>query len=228
MTMGIAFRLSRAVRQYGVGDAAVRALDDVSLEINQGEIVALVGASGSGKSTTLNLLGCLDTPTSGNVEILGQSLAGLNTNRLAAVRRDYIGFVFQSFSLLPRVTALENVALPLAYRGVGAAERRDRAMAALASVGLEQRYSHTPAQLSGGQQQRVAIARALVTEPPVILADEPTGNLDSVRSQEIVELLFGMAQQAGRTLVMVTHDHAIAARAPRRISFADGRIIEDR
>jgi putative ABC transport system ATP-binding protein len=227
MTMGIAFRLNRVVRQYGVGDAAVRALDDVSLEIAQGEIVALVGSSGSGKSTTLNLLGCLDTPTSGSVEILGQSLTGLKPDKLAAVRRDYIGFVFQSFSLLPRVTALENVALPLAYRGVGAAERRERAMAALASVGLEQRYGHTPAQLSGGQQQRVAIARALVTQPPVILADEPTGNLDSVRSQEIVDLLFGLAKEAGRTLVMVTHDPAIAARAPRRIRFADGRIIED-
>ena len=228
MTMGIAFRLTSVVREYGVGDAAVRALDDVSLEISQGEIVALVGSSGSGKSTTLNLLGCLDTPTSGSVEILGQSLEGQKPDKLAAVRRDYIGFVFQSFSLLPRVTALENVALPLAYRGVGASERRERAMAALASVGLEQRSGHTPAQLSGGQQQRVAIARALVTQPPIILADEPTGNLDSVRSQEIVELLFGMAQQAGRTLVMVTHDPAIAARAPRRIRFADGRIIEDR
>ena len=213
-------------KTYGAGDQAVHALAGVSLDIAAGEFVAIMGASGSGKSTLLNVLGCLDRPDTGEYRLAGEPVQGLSADRLAEVRNRRIGFVFQQFNLLPRTTAQENVELPLVYAGVPAAQRHERALAALAQVGLAGRAHHTPAQLSGGQQQRVAIARALVTQPSLILADEPTGALDSRTSDEVMQLLAGL-HAGGITVVMVTHESDVAAWAQRRLVFRDGRIVED-
>jgi putative ABC transport system ATP-binding protein len=214
------------VKTYRMGEQVVQALNDVSLDIGQGEFVAIMGASGSGKSTLMNILGCLDRPTSGTLHLAGEEVDGLNGDALASIRNRRIGFVFQQFNLLPRTSALDNVELPMVYAGVKPAERRTRALAALQRVGLGERAMHTPAELSGGQQQRVAIARALVNNPSLILADEPTGALDTHTSEEIMRLLAELNAQ-GMTIVMVTHEADIALWARRRIVFRDGRIVED-
>jgi putative ABC transport system ATP-binding protein len=214
-------------KTYTAGAQQVPALRDVTLAIDEGEFVAIMGASGSGKSTLMNILGCLDRPTSGTLLLAGDEVARLTGDALAAIRNRRIGFVFQQFNLLPRTSAVDNVELPMVYAGVGPAERRARALAALARVGLEDRALHTPAELSGGQQQRVAIARALVNDPKLILADEPTGALDTRTSEDIMRLLAGLNAQ-GMTVVMVTHENDIAEWARRRIVFRDGRVVEDR
>ncbi len=212
---------------YGHGEAAVAALAGIDLTIRDGEFVAVMGPSGSGKSTTMNILGCLDTPTGGHYYFRGTDVGTLTRDQLALLRRYYIGFVFQGFNLLKRTTALENLELPLIYRGIAAAERRTRAMKALEQVGLADRGHHTASELSGGQQQRVAIARALVTDPSVMFADEPTGNLDSARSHEIMKLLTALNAERGLTIVLVTHEEDIAAYAKRQIRFLDGHIESD-
>ncbi|MEY4543993.1 MAG: hypothetical protein RL685_188 [Pseudomonadota bacterium] len=222
-----AFELRGVSKIYGSGAAEVRALDNVSLHIRAGEHVAVMGASGSGKSTCMNILGCLDRPSSGEYLFHGSNVAALDRDQLALLRRCYIGFVFQGFHLLHRTSALDNVELPLLYRRISANERRDRARAALAAVGLEGRERHTPSELSGGQQQRVAIARALVTEPSLLLADEPTGNLDSERSLEIMKLLVHLNVERALTIVMVTHEPEFAHFAQRIVRFRDGRIVAD-
>lgn len=214
------------VKTYTMGDQTVHALRGVSLDIAEAEFVAIMGASGSGKSTLMNIMGCLDLPTSGEYRLAGESVEGMHGDQLASIRNRRIGFVFQQFNLLPRTSALENVELPMVYAGIHSAERRDKAKAALARVGLGERMDHTPAELSGGQQQRVAIARALVNHPQLILADEPTGALDSQTSEEIMKLLTELNQQ-GMTVVLVTHEHDVAAWAKRRIVFRDGKIVED-
>jgi putative ABC transport system ATP-binding protein len=214
------------VKVYAMGDTEVRALAGVSVDIDEGEMVAIMGASGSGKSTFMNVLGCLDTPTAGEYRLDGESIAGLSADALAAIRNRKIGFVFQQFNLLPRTSALDNAALPLLYAGVSAHERRERALAQLTRVGLGSRADHHPAQLSGGQQQRVAIARALVNAPRLILADEPTGALDSVTSLEVMALLQQLNRE-GITVVLVTHEHDIAAFATRAIHFRDGKVVRD-
>jgi putative ABC transport system ATP-binding protein len=210
---------------YGSGDTAVHALRGIDLRIEAGEFVALMGPSGSGKSTCMNLLGCLDTPSAGTYRFEGRDVSALSRDERALLRRRAIGFVFQGFNLLGRTSALENVELPLVYRGLRGIERRKLAMEALASVGLTGWEEHTPAQLSGGQQQRVAIARAIVTTPPLLLADEPTGNLDSARAGEIMELLARLNRERGIAIVLVTHDAAIARWASRTVNFFDGRIV---
>jgi len=209
---------------YGQDQSRIWALREVDLIIKQGEFLAIMGPSGSGKSTAMNVLGCLDAPSAGEYFFRGVSVGGLNRNQRALLRRHYLGFIFQGFNLLNRTTALENVELPLIYRGISARERRRQAMLALGKVGLEDRAGHSPAELSGGQQQRVAIARALVAEPAVILADEPTGNLDSSRSLEIMELLVSLNRTLALTVVMVTHEEDMAAYADRIVRFRDGRI----
>ena len=219
--------LERVSKVYGEGEAAVLALDDVSVDLARGEFVAITGASGSGKSTVLNILGCLDLPTRGTYRIEGVPVQDLRADVLAALRNARFGFVFQNYNLLPRTSALENVSLPLLYAGLGAREREARARAALAEVGLADRANARPNQLSGGQQQRVAIARALVNAPEVILADEPTGNLDSKKGAEVMQLLARLNHEHGITVVMVTHDANCAAWAPRQIVFRDGRILSD-
>jgi putative ABC transport system ATP-binding protein len=211
---------------YAMGGQTVHALRGVSLDIAAGEFVAIMGASGSGKSTLMNILGCLDQPSTGEYRLAGEAVQGMAGDQLAAIRNRHIGFVFQQFNLLPRTSALENVELPMVYAGVRANDRQRRALAALQKVGLAERAAHTPAELSGGQQQRVAIARALVNEPQLILADEPTGALDTQTSEDIMRLLAGLNAQ-GLTVVLVTHEHDIAAWARRRIVFRDGRIVED-
>ncbi|MGL6113178.1 MAG: ABC transporter ATP-binding protein [Rubrivivax sp.] len=215
------------VKTYRMGEQVVQALNDVSLDIGDGEFVAVMGASGSGKSTLMNILGCLDRPSSGTLHLAGEEVEGLDGDALASIRNRRIGFVFQQFNLLPRTSALDNVELPMVYAGVKPAERRARALAALQRVGLAERATHTPAELSGGQQQRVAIARALVNSPALILADEPTGALDTQTSEDIMRLLAELNAQ-GMTIVMVTHEADIALWARRRIVFRDGRIVEDR
>jgi len=214
-------------KTYGEGEARVNALAGVDFSIAEGEFVAIMGPSGSGKSTSMNIIGCLDTPTSGRYGFQGVDAGKLDRNSRAVLRNLYIGFVFQGYNLLPRTTAAENVELPLIYRGVPAAERRKRALTALAEVGLADRADHTPAELSGGQQQRVAIARAIVTRPALLVADEPTGNLDTKRSHEIMELLTGLNQDHGLTVAMVTHEADVAAYARRTIAFLDGRVESD-
>jgi putative ABC transport system ATP-binding protein len=215
------------VKTYTMGDQTVHALRDVSLDIGEGEFVAIMGASGSGKSTLMNILGCLDHPSSGSYRLAGEAVDGLSGDALASIRNRRIGFVFQQFNLLPRTSAVENVELPMVYASIKPAERRQRALEALSRVGLGERADHTPAELSGGQQQRVAIARALVNQPQLILADEPTGALDSQTSEDIMRLLTALNDQ-GMTVILVTHENDVAAWARRRIVFKDGRVIEDR
>ncbi|AVP97697.1 macrolide ABC transporter ATP-binding protein [Ahniella affigens] len=209
---------------FGTGQAAFQALRGVDLDIHDREFVAVMGASGSGKSTMMNILGCLDVPTGGTYRFHGIPVEAFDQDQRALLRRRYLGFVFQGFNLLARTTALENVELPLLYRGDPAKVRQERAMAALEQVGLAAWHDHTPAELSGGQQQRVAIARAIVTKPQVLLADEPTGNLDSERSIEIMELLTGLNRELGMTIIMVTHEPDMAAFASTIVKFRDGRI----
>ncbi len=217
-------RLEHLSRTYGEGDATVHALAGIDLSVREGEFVSLMGPSGSGKSTCMNILGCLDSPTAGRYLFNGVDAASLTNKQRAMLRRHYIGFVFQGFNLLPRTTALENVELPLVYRGVPAAKRQEMALNALTAVGLAERAHHTPGELSGGQQQRVAIARAIVTRPLVLLADEPTGNLDTARSIETMELLESFNREQGITIVMVTHEPDMAQYTHRIVHFRDGLI----
>jgi putative ABC transport system ATP-binding protein len=212
---------------YGSGEAEVRALDHVDFDVEAGDFVAVMGPSGSGKSTAMNIIGCLDAPSAGRYLLLGQEVGAFDRDQRALLRRNFLGFIFQGFNLLSRTTAVENVELPLVYQGVPPEERRARAMAALAKVGLAARAEHQPSQLSGGQQQRVAIARAIVTQPKLILADEPTGNLDQARSQEIMELLAALNREEGMTVLMVTHEADMAAYANRVATFVDGRLAKD-
>ncbi|TPK47671.1 ABC transporter ATP-binding protein [Mesorhizobium sp. B2-5-4] len=214
-------------KSYGQGGAKVHALAGVDLAIRRGEFVAIMGPSGSGKSTAMNIIGCLDTPTAGTYSFMGVDAGRLDRNRRAMLRNLYVGFVFQGYNLLARTTAAENVELPLIYRGVAARERRDLAMQALAEVGLVGREHHTPAELSGGQQQRVAIARAIVTRPTLLVADEPTGNLDTARTHEIMELLTRLNKELGLTVAMVTHEADVAEYAERTIRFLDGYVVSD-
>ena len=219
--------MREVTKVYGSGAAAMHALRGVALRIWPGEFVAVMGPSGSGKSTCMNILGCLDTPSDGQYLFEGVDVGSLSRDQRALLRRNYLGFVFQGYNLLNRTSALENVELPLIYRGLAAAERHARAQQALDSVGLKGWETHTPNELSGGQQQRVAIARAIVTEPALLLADEPTGNLDTTRSREIMELLSSFNRQQGITIVMVTHEPDMAAYAHRVIHFVDGRVERD-
>ena len=212
---------------YRFGDIDVKALNSVSLSIEKGEFVAIMGPSGSGKSTFMNILGCLDKSTSGSYLLEGNDISGLKRDDLAAIRNKKIGFVFQGFNLLPRISALENVELPMLYNGLSSRDRRQRAEAALGKVGLSGRERHRPNQLSGGQQQRVAIARALVNSAPIILADEPTGNLDTKTSAEIMELFVKLNSESNITIILVTHEHDIAAYSRRIIKFLDGCVVSD-
>jgi putative ABC transport system ATP-binding protein len=220
--------LAGLTKVFGKGDALVRALRGVDLRIHRGEFVALMGPSGSGKSTFMNIVGCLDEPSSGTFRFEGVDIGKLNKDQLALLRRHYLGFVFQGFNLLGRTSALENVELPLLYRGVSLKERRARGLKALEDVGLKGREGHTPAELSGGQQQRVAFARAIVTDPIVLLADEPTGNLDTRTSVEIMELMVALNKGRGITIIMVTHEPEMAEYAHRLVSFVDGVVRSDR
>jgi putative ABC transport system ATP-binding protein len=220
-------RVRELTRAYEMGTERILALRGVTLDIARNEYVAIMGPSGSGKSTMMNLLGCLDTPTSGEYWLNGQEVSRLSDDALARVRNREIGFVFQTFNLLPRASALHNVELPLVYAGIGGRERRERALEALARVSLADRVHHRPNELSGGQRQRVAIARALVNRPSILLADEPTGNLDSVTSEEIMTVFAGL-HRAGQTVIMVTHEPDIAAHAERVVVLRDGRVESDR
>ncbi len=220
-------QMRRIFKIYGSGAAEVRALDGVDLVIREGEFVAIMGPSGSGKSTCMNMVGCLDVPTSGEYLFQGVKVSSLDRDELALLRRHYMGFIFQSFNLLPRVSALANVELPLIYEGVKRSIRRVRAAEALRIVGLAGRESATPNQLSGGQQQRVAIARALVTEPPILLADEPTGNLDTTMADGIMTQLTEIRAERGITIIMVTHEPNIARYAERILYFVDGKLVKD-
>ena len=224
--MAAVVEMSNVTKTYGEGSSIVKALDGVDIRIKKGEFVAIVGASGSGKSTMMNLIGCLDRPTTGVVKVAGEDLSELNDKKLTSLRNYAIGFVFQSFFLLPKTDALDNVATPLFYRGVPAKEARFRAMEMLTKLGMEDRYSHQSTELSGGQQQRVAIARALVTEPSLILADEPTGALDSKTGKQVMDL-FADLNDEGKTIVLITHDLDVAKRATRRITLRDGKVIND-
>ncbi|HEY9448571.1 MAG TPA: ABC transporter ATP-binding protein [Gemmatimonadaceae bacterium] len=220
-------QLTNVAKVYGTGEAAVAALGGVDLRIDDGEFIAIMGPSGSGKSTCMNIIGCLDTPSSGSYRFRGVEVTALSRNQRALLRRHYLGFVFQGYNLLTRTTALENVEVPLIYRGQPPAERRQRAHGALAAVGLADRAHHTPGELSGGQQQRVAIARAIVTEPELLLADEPTGNLDSKLSREIMDLLVQLNEVRGITIAMVTHEPDMATYARRWVRFHDGLVVAD-
>ena len=211
---------------YNPGENEVRALDHVNLTIDRGEYVAIIGHSGSGKSTLMNMLGCLDVPTSGSYYLNGQDVSRMTDDELSDIRNVEIGFIFQGFNLIANLTAIENVELPLIYRGVPKAKRRELSVAALKKVGLAHRMNHKPSQMSGGQQQRVAIARAIAAEPPVILADEPTGNLDSASTKEIIAILEQL-HDSGRTVVNITHDDEIAEQAARRVRIKDGRVVLD-
>ena len=218
--------LDDIAREYVVGGETVRALAGVSVHIEKGEWVAIIGQSGSGKSTLMNVIGCLDTPTRGTYRLNGKDVSRLSDDALADIRNREIGFIFQNFQLLPRETALANVELPLVYRGVKSKERREKAIEALRKVGLENRMTHKPTELSGGQRQRVAIARALAAEPSLLLADEPTGNLDSATGEEIIRL-FDELHRAGHTIVLVTHEPKLAARCPRAVRLSDGLVVGD-
>jgi putative ABC transport system ATP-binding protein len=211
---------------YNPGENEVRALDHVSLSIGENEFVAIIGQSGSGKSTLMNMLGCLDTPSSGTYMLHGQDVSNMTDDEQSDVRNKEIGFIFQGFNLIAGLTALENVELPLIYRGIGHKERMELSQSALEKVGLGQRMTHKPSEMSGGQQQRVAIARAIAQAPPIILADEPTGNLDSASSREIMGILKELHHE-GRTVILITHDNTIAAQAPRIVKIMDGHIVSD-
>ena len=224
--MGALIHIENMKKIYNPGENEVRALDGIDLDIEKGELVAIVGHSGSGKSTLMNMLGCLDTPTSGKYVLDGQDVASMTDNQLADVRNKEIGFIFQGFNLISNLDAVGNVELPLVYRGVSKNERKQLAMEALKSVGLEDRMKHKPNEMSGGQQQRVALARAVAAKPPIILADEPTGNLDTKSTQEILEILKEL-HRSGRTVIIITHDEEIASQAHRVIRILDGRIEED-
>ncbi|WP_300545024.1 ABC transporter ATP-binding protein [Maricaulis sp.] len=225
--MSVMIECRDLVRTYVMGDQVVRALDGVSADIGAGEYIAVTGASGSGKSTFMNLLGALDRPSEGSLRVAGENLSALDPDRLAEFRNRTIGFVFQQFNLLARTPAVENAALPLLYSGIVPAERRRRALARLEQVGLADRTGHHPSQLSGGQQQRVAIARALVNDPKILLADEPTGALDSQTSEDIMAI-FDRLNREGITIILVTHEQEVADHARRQLVFRDGRIVEDR
>ena len=211
---------------YNPGENEVRALDGISVTIDHGEFVAIVGHSGSGKSTFLNMLGCLDTPTSGDYYLDGVNVAGMTDDELSDIRNKQIGFIFQGFNLIPSLTAQENVELPLVYRGMPAEQRRQLAEEALTRVGMEHRMSHRPSELSGGQQQRVAIARAIAARPPIIMADEPTGNLDTRSGEDVMKILHELNEE-GRTIVLITHDNDIARQATRAIRIIDGKVVSD-
>lgn len=219
-------RLEHISKIYHPGENEIRALSDVSLTIHKGEFVAIVGQSGSGKSTLMNLLGCLDTPTDGAYILEGSDVSTLSDQQLSAIRNRQIGFIFQGFNLIPSLTALENVELPLIYRGVGREERRRAARESLERVGLSNRMRHRPAEMSGGQQQRVAIARAIAAHPPILLADEPTGNLDSTSGADVMDILRSLNRD-GHTVILITHDSGIAAAIDRVVHIQDGRIISD-
>ncbi|MBC8570660.1 ABC transporter ATP-binding protein [Zongyangia hominis] len=212
---------------YNEGESEVRALDGVSIAIDQGEFAAIIGHSGSGKSTMMNILGCLDIPSSGEYLLAGEQVSHMDDDRLSRIRGRKIGFIFQGFNLIPSLDAMENVELPLIYRGIPREERHKLARESLCRVGLGQRLDHRPSQMSGGQQQRVAIARAIAAKPPILLADEPTGNLDFAAGQEVMEILRGLHDE-GHTVVLITHDSEIAASAPRAIQLFDGKVTEDR
>ena len=224
--MGNLVEVTDVCKFYNPGENEVRALDHVDLEIGEKEFVAIIGQSGSGKSTLMNMLGCLDVPTSGKYFLHGQDVSHMTDDEQSDVRNKEIGFIFQGFNLIAGLTALENVELPLVYRGVGSKERRKLAESALQKVGLEKRMTHKPSEMSGGQQQRVAIARAIAQAPPIILADEPTGNLDSGSSKEIMQILKNLHGE-GRTVILITHDNSIAAQAPRIVKIIDGKIVSD-
>ena len=224
--MGALIHIENMKKIYNPGENEVRALDGIDLDIEKGDLVAIVGHSGSGKSTLMNMLGCLDTPTSGKYVLDGQDVASMTDNQLADVRNKEIGFIFQGFNLISNLDAVGNVELPLVYRGVSKNERKQLAMEALKSVGLEDRMKHKPNEMSGGQQQRVAVARAVAAKPPIILADETTGNLDTKSTQEIMEILKEL-HRSGRTVIIITHDEEIASQAHRVIRILDGRIEED-
>jgi putative ABC transport system ATP-binding protein len=220
-------QLADVTKIYGSGEAEVAALAGIDLAVHDGEFVAVMGPSGSGKSTCMNILGCLDTPTAGHYYFRGADVGAMSREQRALLRRHYIGFVFQGFNLLKRTTALENLELPLIYRGISRSERRRLGLEALAQVGLADRWHHTAAELSGGQQQRVAIARALVSTPSVVFADEPTGNLDSAKSNEIMRLMQALNRDRGLTIVLVTHEEDVASFASRQVRFHDGLIASD-
>ena len=224
--MGLVIKIRNITRDFPLGNEIVKVLKGIDLDIARGEYVALMGPSGSGKSTLMNLLGCLDTPTSGSYELNGKDVSNMTDDELAEIRNKEIGFVFQTFNLLPRTTALENVALPMIYAGVSKSDRTERAKQVLTNVGLADRMDHKPNQLSGGQRQRVAIGRALVNKPSIILADEPTGNLDSKTSEEIMAL-FNEIHKAGNTVIVVTHEEEIAEHAQRIIRLRDGIVESD-
>ena len=223
--MSIIVEMTKLTKTFGKGSSTIKALDGVDLKIKTGDFIAIIGPSGSGKSTLMNMIGCLDKPTSGSIRIMGKDLSVLNDKQTTKLRNRTIGFVFQSFFLLPKTTALDNVATPLYYRGTPAKEARKKAMEMLGKLDLSDRYSHLPTELSGGQQQRVAIARALVTEPNLILADEPTGALDSKNGQQVLDLLTKLNNE-GKTIVLITHDKEIANRAKKIIRIKDGKITE--
>lgn len=221
----VMIKITNMSKIYKMGENEVHALNNVNLKIKEHEFVSIIGPSGSGKSTLMNMLGCLDVPTSGEYILDGKEIKKMSDDELAKIRNDKIGFVFQGFNLLPKLTAIENIELPLIYQGVSAKERHQRAKIALENVGLGDRIDHKPTELSGGQQQRVAIARALITNPPLILADEPTGNLDSSSGKEIMEI-FHKLNENGNTIVLITHDNGVAAQAQRMIKIQDGKLTE--